>query len=57
MRFGFRHLLFAVILLITSAVSAHAVDEIQVYNAEIAKVGQWTMQLHLNNALAKALVV
>lgn len=50
MRFGLRHLLFAVILLITSAVSAHAVDEIQVYNAEIAKVGQWTMQLHLNNA-------
>ena len=50
MRFGFRHLLFAVILLITCAVSAHAVDEIQVCNAEIAKVGQWTMQLHLNNA-------
>jgi len=37
MRFGFRHLLFAVILLITSAVSVHAVDEIQVYNAAIAK--------------------
>ena len=40
MRFGFRHLLFAVILLITGAVSVHAVDE--VYNAAIAKVGQWT---------------
>ena len=38
------------ILLITGAVSAHAVDETQVCNAEIAKVGQWTMQLHLNNA-------
>ena len=50
MRFDFRHLLFALILLVASAVSAHAVDEIQVYNAEIAKVGQWTMQLHLNNA-------
>jgi hypothetical protein len=25
-------------------------DETQVCNAEIAKVGQWTMQLHLNNA-------
>jgi hypothetical protein len=50
MRFDFRHLLFALILLVASAVSAYAVDEIQVYNAEIAKVGQWTMQLHLNNA-------
>lgn len=30
--------------------SARAVDEIQVYNAEIAKVGQWTAQLHLNYA-------
>jgi hypothetical protein len=27
---------------------AHAVDEIQVYNAEIAEVGQWTIQQHLN---------
>src|SRR4029077_15385865 len=47
-------LLFAVILLIKSEVSAHAVDENQVCNAETAKVGQWTMQLHLNNALAKS---
>src|SRR5262249_34903576 len=31
-------------------VSARAVDEIQVYNAEIAKVGQWTFQLHNNYA-------
>ena len=30
---------------------AHAVDEIQVYNAEIAKVGQWTIQQHLNYTL------
>lgn len=30
---------------------AHAVDEIQVYNAEIAKVGQWTLQQHLNYTL------
>ena len=29
---------------------AHAVDEIQVYNAEIAKVGRWTFQLHSNYA-------
>lgn len=27
---------------------AHATDEIQVYNAEIAEVGQWTIQQHLN---------
>ena len=36
--------------LIATAGAAHAVDEIQVYNAEIAKVGQWTAQLHLNYA-------
>jgi hypothetical protein len=48
---GFRRSISAAaILLVASAVSAQAVDEIQVYNAEIAKVGQWTMQLHLNNA-------
>lgn len=29
---------------------AHAFDEIQVYNAEIAEVGQWTIQQHLNYA-------
>jgi hypothetical protein len=27
-------------------------DEIQVYNAEIAEVGQWTIQQHLNYAVA-----
>ncbi len=26
-------------------------DEIQVYNAEIAEVGQWTIQQHLNYAM------
>jgi hypothetical protein len=31
--------------------AAYAVDEIQVYNAEIAKVGEWTFQQHLNYAL------
>jgi hypothetical protein len=45
-----RCIALAAILLFATAVSAHAVDEIQVYNAEIAKVGQWTMQLHLNYA-------
>lgn len=41
---------FAAILLATSTISARAIDEIQVYNAEIAKVGQWTFQLHSNYA-------
>jgi len=45
-----RCFLFAVVLLAASTVSARAVDEIQVYNAEIAKVGQWTFQLHSNYA-------
>jgi hypothetical protein len=45
-----RCLSFAAILLIASIVPARAVDEIQVYNAEIAKVGQWTFQLHSNYA-------
>jgi len=30
---------------------AHAIDEIQVYNAEIAELGQWTIQQHLNYTL------
>jgi hypothetical protein len=30
---------------------ARAVDEIQVYNAEIAEVGQWTVEQHLNYTL------
>jgi hypothetical protein len=45
-----RCLSFAAILLAASTASAHAIDEIQVYNAEIAKVGQWTFQLHSNYA-------
>src|SRR5471030_917504 len=43
-------ILFAAILIVAIAEKARAVDEIQVYNAEIAKVGQWTLQLHLNYA-------
>ena len=31
---------------------SYASDEIQVYNAEIADVGQWTVQQHLNYAFA-----
>ena len=40
----------AAILLAASTIAARAVDEIQVYNADIAKVGQWTFQLHSNYA-------
>ena len=39
---------------VTAAVAptaARAVDEIQVYNAEIAKPGQWTLQQHFNYAI------
>jgi hypothetical protein len=32
-------------------VAARAVDEIQVYNAEIAAPGQWTLEQHLNYAI------
>ena len=42
---------FAAAAVIASTLSAHAVDEIQVYNAEIAKVGQWTVQSHWNYAI------
>ena len=36
----------------TAPLTGHAVnDEIQVYNAEIAKVGQWTLEQHLNYAI------
>ena len=41
---------FAAVLLAASTISARAVDEIQVYNADIVKVGQWTFQLHNNYA-------
>ena len=44
---------FAAIVVLASwpAVAADQVhDEIQVYNAEIADVGQWTFQQHLNYA-------
>jgi hypothetical protein len=44
---------FAATFLVATTISAHAVnDEIQVYNAEIAKVGQWTFQLHMNYAFS-----
>ena len=40
----------AATLFVASTLSARAADEIQVYNADIAKVGQWTFQLHSNYA-------
>jgi hypothetical protein len=44
---------FPATFLVATTISAHAVnDEIQVYNADIAKVGQWTFQLHMNYAFA-----
>ena len=46
-----RWLGLAVAILIGSTTAAHAVDEIQVYNGEIAKVGEWTVQQHLNFAI------
>jgi hypothetical protein len=39
------------ILVLAAIAPARAVDEIQVYNAEIAKVGEWTVQQHLNYAI------
>jgi hypothetical protein len=50
---GFRRcILPAALLLVALAIPAYAADEIQVYNAEIAKVGQWTFQLHMNYAFS-----
>ncbi len=48
-----RNLLFigAVALYALAPQPARATDEIQVYNAEIAEVGQWTFQQHLNHTL------
>src|SRR4029078_12228527 len=43
----------AVLIMVSAwSASAHAVDEIQVYNAEIANVGEWTVQQHLNYAIS-----
>jgi hypothetical protein len=38
------------LVLMLAPTAADAFDEIQVYNAEIAEVGQWTIQQHLNYA-------
>jgi hypothetical protein len=45
----------ALLLALSAALAparSYAFDEIQVYNAEIAEVGQWTVQQHLNYAFA-----
>lgn len=39
---------YAMVGTILAPLRAQATDEIQVYNAEIAEVGQWTIQQHLN---------
>src|ERR1700730_16725924 len=41
-------LLCAVAISPVAPLATEAADEIQVYNADIAKVGQWTIQQHLN---------
>lgn len=48
-----RHLslVTACILSLLCGRPAHAVDEIQVYNGEIARPGEWTLQQHLNYAI------
>jgi hypothetical protein len=41
---------FLAATLLLSPLAARATDEIQLYNADIAEVGQWTIQQHLNYA-------
>ena len=38
----------SLVALVAAAGAAFADDEIQIYNAQIAAVGQWTFQQHLN---------
>ncbi len=44
-------IVFGVLALVCHLTAARATDEIQVYNAEIAEIGQWTIQQHLNYTL------
>ena len=39
-------------VLLTAASAALADDEIQIYNAQIAAIGQWTIQQHLNYTIS-----
>jgi hypothetical protein len=52
MRIGWGARIAVVSVVAALAPAAYAVDEIQVYNAEIAEVGQWTIQQHLNYAFS-----
>ncbi|MFZ2081753.1 MAG: hypothetical protein WAV38_34895 [Xanthobacteraceae bacterium] len=38
-------------VLLATASAALADDEIQIYNADIAAIGQWTIEQHLNYAI------
>jgi hypothetical protein len=42
----------SIAILLATASAARADDEIQIYNAQIAAVGQWTIQQHLNYAIS-----
>lgn len=50
--FGLASLLALCTLALSPACACGVDDEIQVYNAEIAKVGQWTLQSHSNYAIS-----
>jgi hypothetical protein len=41
----------ATVALLVTVTAAHADDEIQIYNADIAAVGQWIIEQHLNYAI------
>ena len=43
-----RCLVTAALFVVCAMTAARADDEIQVYNAEIAEIGQWTIEQHLN---------
>jgi hypothetical protein len=46
--FDWRRWLAAALIVTGTAIAARADDEIQIYNADIAEVGQWTIEQHLN---------
>jgi hypothetical protein len=46
----------AIVVTNLAPLRADAADEIEVYNAEIAEVGQWIIQQHLNYTWARSRV-
>ena len=46
-----RRLFLTGAMVVATAAGAWADDEIQVYNGEIARIGQWTLEQHLNYAI------